>query len=224
MIDPEEGGRVDDESSTSTSRSHTGGGDEMSRRLSVAIIPDMRSTNPYQHLLAVALERRGWGVWFPEQFGGRRPLLRGLLSRQFDVLHLDWIHPYAMGPTLARSVTRSAAFVFKLLLARLLGRRIVWTVHNLTSHDSRFERLERFVGRSMATLSHDLVSTFLQLRRSSGRAWTCRLPSRSGWLITATTSMSMKGAELREPRSTETYRDFRRRRLFPTSRTAPTSR
>lgn len=133
--------------------------------LTVAIIPDMRSINPYQDLLAAALERRGVVVRFPEQFGGKRPMLRALVSGQFDALHLDWIHPYVTAPTLSRSLMLSAKFVSKLLLARLLGRRIVWTVHNVTSHDARFGRLERTVSSLIAALSHTLAVHFPAARQ-----------------------------------------------------------
>lgn len=125
--------------------------------LTVAVIPDMRPTNRYQELLADALERRGIRVRFPDQFGGRRPLLRAVVSRRFDVLHLDWIHPFVAAGTLPKSLMRSAVFISKLLLARLFGRRIVWTVHNLTGHDARFAGLERVVGRLTAALTHGLL-------------------------------------------------------------------
>jgi len=140
--------------------------------LTVAVTPDMRSTNRYQELLASALEQRGIRVRFPEQLGGRRPVLRALLSRQFDVLHLDWIHPYVTAETLPKSLLKSTIFVLKLLLARLLGCRIVWTVHNVTGHDARFGSLERTVSGLVAALAHGLVVHFPaaeQIVRSSFR-------------------------------------------------------
>jgi glycosyltransferase involved in cell wall biosynthesis len=117
----------------------------------------LRSINPYQNLLAAALERQGISVRFPDQFGQRRPLLTALLSRQFDVLHLDWIHPYVVGDTYRRSVFRSTTFLLKVCLVRLLRRRIIWTVHNLVSHEARFRGWERRVNGLLARLAHGLV-------------------------------------------------------------------
>lgn len=134
--------------------------DQGRQGLDVVFIPDMRSTNPYQVLLATALEARGIRARFPGEFGRRRPLWTALFSKQFDVLHIDWIHPYVVGETLRGSVFRSTIFLLKVCMARLLRRRIVWTVHNLASHEARFPGWERKVNRLLGRLAHCLVVHF----------------------------------------------------------------
>jgi beta-1,4-mannosyltransferase len=138
--------------------------DHGGRELDVVFIPDMRSSNPYQRLLAAALEERGIRPRFPGDFGPRRPLLRALFSGQIEVLHLDWIHPYITGKSLGGSVLRSAVFLAKVCLVRLLRRRIVWTVHNLVSHEARFASWERWVNATLARLAHCLVVHFPDAR------------------------------------------------------------
>lgn len=130
---------------------------EPGAKLSVAVIPDMRDTNPYQRLLASALEDRGLTVRFPGEFGGSRPLLRAATFGGFDVLHIDWIHPYVVGSSPLKSALRGIIFVMKVLLVRLLRKRVVWTVHNINSHDSTVARVEREVGRALAMVSHRLI-------------------------------------------------------------------
>lgn len=133
------------------------GSSRSAAKLLVAVIPDMRDTNPYQSLLAAALDDRDLSVRFPDEFDGRRPLLKALVSGEFDVLHIDWIHPYVVGSSPLKSAVRGFVFVTKVVLARLLGKRVVWTVHNINSHDSGVARVERAVGRALAFASHRLI-------------------------------------------------------------------
>ena len=152
-----------------------------SRDLTVVFIPDWRSINPYQDLLAAALERRGIRVRFPDQFAQSRPLLTALLSRQFDILHLHWTQPYIAAETLPGTVLRSVAFLLKVSLARLLRRRIIWTVHNLVSHEARFGRWERRVNWLLARLTHTLVVHYPGARQIVRKSY--RVPARKEILV-----------------------------------------
>lgn len=147
----------------------------------MVFIPDLRSINPYQDLLAAALERRGIHVRFPDQFDRRRPLLAALLSRQFDILHLHWTHPYLTAKTLLGTVLRSISFLLKVSLARLLRRRIIWTVHNLVGHEARFGRWEKRVNWLLARLAHNLVVHYPGARHIVRNSF--RVPARKEILV-----------------------------------------
>lgn len=77
------------------------------------------------------------------QESARNDLLRG----KFAIWHLHW--PEKVLNTTERM--RACSSVIKLLTllacAHLRGTKIMWTVHNLESHDQRFPRLERFFFR-----------------------------------------------------------------------------
>ncbi|WP_157981728.1 glycosyltransferase family 4 protein [Protaetiibacter intestinalis] len=101
------------------------------------------AANPYNALLADALVEHGARV---------RDLsyLRLALGRA-DIVHLHWPDlTFLSGHRM--SIVRARLFFFRnaLRLARLRGTRLVWTVHNLESHESRAtpvlrERLHRML-------------------------------------------------------------------------------
>jgi beta-1,4-mannosyltransferase len=124
------------------------------RPLRVAVIL-LAPGNAYQDLLHAALAEHGvstlagrptpWWVW-------RR-------RADYDVIHLHWIEfllnrrggvPLAFGALLA--------VVSALGLARLLGKRVVWTVHNPQPHDRSYPRLQQALFRAAARLSDVLIA------------------------------------------------------------------
>lgn len=99
----------------------------------VALLPASATGHPYLRALGEALERAGVKVERGLPFR-----LSALLAARprVDVLHLHWPAYYylsARGPAV-----RAAAlswYAAKLLVARAVGYRVVWTVHNLLPHD-----------------------------------------------------------------------------------------
>ncbi len=99
--------------------------------------------NPYNALLAGALERRGAVV---EEFSARR-VLRG----RYDVWHLHW-------PERAASrIRRAVVFAGLVLVARARRTRVVWTVHNLDGHFTSRPKLERGLMRWLSTRLDGIV-------------------------------------------------------------------
>jgi glycosyltransferase involved in cell wall biosynthesis/O-antigen/teichoic acid export membrane protein len=99
--------------------------------------------NPYQRQLVDHLQRLGVQV-------STRSTLKGLLwsvltgKEKPAVVHLHWLP--SVRPTLT-GVLRVLAFAFRLGGLRLLGKRIVWTAHNLYSHEATSRRLEWWLTR-----------------------------------------------------------------------------
>lgn len=90
--------------------------------------------------------------------GGGGNFLRSALFRwKADVIHFHWLHPYMVRPTLLGSWTRSMRFAFELACLRLGGKKLVWTMHNIQSHDAKFPRTERFFRRIAAKAFHKIV-------------------------------------------------------------------
>ncbi|WP_137286131.1 glycosyltransferase [Halorussus salinisoli] len=113
-------------------------------------------SNPYQSNLADALESRGVSATLASGY----PLstLRTVASEGLpDVLHLHWISPYLVADGRLRTAAKAVAFVAGLLVARLLGTRIVWTAHNLVEHERRRPEFERFCKRLLVTRVFDRV-------------------------------------------------------------------
>ena len=89
--------------------------------------------NPYGALLAAALRRHGVELAEGDYEFGRSWLEQSRAT--CDVLHLNWLDRFYAGfgepRDLDRAVTRYADFTDKLIHARRLGYRLVWTIHNL---------------------------------------------------------------------------------------------
>jgi glycosyltransferase involved in cell wall biosynthesis len=71
-------------------------------------------------------------------------------ARRADVIHFQWFEVLVGANSLPKMLIKSAVFLFQLRLCRLLGKRLVWTVHNLQSHEAVHPQLEQWVARHMA--------------------------------------------------------------------------
>jgi len=103
--------------------------------LRVALISRVHR-NPYVSLLRDGLTSAELGIspCIEERFS-----LRWLWERrrQVDVLHIHWLELFFLYPTWWRSLRRWLSVVLALLLARLLGICVVYTVHNIWQHEGR---------------------------------------------------------------------------------------
>lgn len=129
----------------------------------VASFPPVLRHNPYQRLLYEHLGEHGL------RFAGDGELkLSWLLHRRrtVAVLHFHWPQNYYywLGrPRWARvpmSWLRVGLLAIRLAFARLIGYRVVWTVHQLRPHESLDRRLDRVAAwllsrASNALLAHD---------------------------------------------------------------------
>ena len=116
----------------------------------------LERANPYAGLLARGLAPLGVEL----EAGFARDLSAGWLREnrgRVDVLHLNW--PYYMynAPDLAERVAACANLIGHLALARELGYRIVWTVHNLYPHDSPYPDLDRLARLAITHLASAVI-------------------------------------------------------------------
>jgi glycosyltransferase involved in cell wall biosynthesis len=118
--------------------------------------------NPYLELLYDALARHGLDV---EQ--DRAPLtVRWLLSarRRVGFLHFHWpqgFYTYSQSRdpvSLLLSWVKLGLFVVRLRVARALGYRLVWTIHQVYPHESPSRRLDRRAGRALSRSCDVLVA------------------------------------------------------------------
>jgi beta-1,4-mannosyltransferase len=140
----------------------------------VVSLPPILRQNPYQRLLYEHLEPHG------VRYVGSGELKLGWLVRRRSnvaVLHFHWPENYYywLGrPVRARvplSWLRVLLFAVRLAVARILGYRIVWTVHQVRPHESLGRSLDLtatwlLAHASAAILAHD-ESTALQVERDA---------------------------------------------------------
>jgi beta-1,4-mannosyltransferase len=122
--------------------------------MKVLMMPDYRSDNPYQILLSATLQREGVSVLFPSGYRRIFPIYRAIKdqSDSVAVLHLHWIDPYIKGENAFVKLIYCIKFLIDILLIRWHGTRVVWTVHNIVSHNSRFPSLELWTQRILSRL------------------------------------------------------------------------
>jgi glycosyltransferase involved in cell wall biosynthesis len=124
----------------------------------VVQLPDYRKDNPYQQLLADALREQGIETIFPTGYRRGLPFSRGVLAiKGVDVLHLHWLTPYLKGASGVVKSLYAARLLLDCLLVKARRIRLVWTVHNLISHDTTTPRLEIHLSRLMAQLADGLI-------------------------------------------------------------------
>jgi beta-1,4-mannosyltransferase len=109
-----------------------------------------RESNPYTWALYSQLRAAGAEV---QDFS-----LKHLLSGYHDVWHLHWPEGHFWRRDRGFAIRRSIELLMLLRLARLRGTRIVWTVHNLRSHEQAFPRLELWFWRRFVKLVDGFIS------------------------------------------------------------------
>lgn len=112
--------------------------------MKVIFVPDYSKGNPYQKLLADSLSKEGTEV----SFGMTSYLFSALKSIKNswkpDILHLHWIHPFLLASSKGKTIVKSILFIAELVILRIFGIKIVWTVHNVVNHEKKFSSLELF--------------------------------------------------------------------------------
>ncbi len=116
--------------------------------------------NPYQYELAEALGRQGVRVINNQaRLSKWLPILSTIRAYgKPDVLHLHWIHQFLIDSVRRKSLLNKAIpFTAELLAVKLLGIKVVWTVHNLLEHNGRDTELELFLLRLLVPLCDQLI-------------------------------------------------------------------
>lgn len=103
-----------------------------------------RGRNPYNALLYEAM--RGHGVDVREYSSG------AAVGGRPGIVHVHWPESHLNHRRWARASTRSARRLAELAAARRRGARLVWTVHNLGSHERRYARTEVWFWRAFVPM------------------------------------------------------------------------
>lgn len=116
----------------------------------IACLPVAGSSNPYQHLMVNGLnENPGIRAFqgIHDKFFG---IARTLLTHRPTYLHFDWISSYYFRRWHWLTYLSVLTFCTQIMLARGMGVKVVWTLHNILPHDSPTLRAHRFCQRFLA--------------------------------------------------------------------------
>lgn len=134
----------------------------MANNKKVIFLPDWTSGNPYQSILSNSLRDKNYQV----SLKNYDPKIFGLFSvaknnTGTDVIHIHWINDYIGHFFWTKSTVRFYVKLIRLFLdcslVRLSGVKIVWTVHNLTSHQSVDIEKERLIRKMLALSVNKMV-------------------------------------------------------------------
>jgi glycosyltransferase involved in cell wall biosynthesis len=123
------------------------------KQLEILFVPfDIQ--NPYQRELADGLVTRSVRVQSRMSLKGlvRRVLIRMDAS---DLIHLHWLPRVRAS---ARGRLSFVAFLLRICVLKLFGRPIVWTVHNLYSHEMSWQRGEWLMARLVIACSSRVIA------------------------------------------------------------------
>ncbi|CUH39461.1 GDP-mannose:glycolipid 4-beta-D-mannosyltransferase precursor [Jannaschia seosinensis] len=122
-----------------------------SKSIELFFYPDYTATNPYQTLMYSHFEG---AKWMPGDIDAALERMRNVSGPGKVVLHLHWLNPLLAGAkTVAQAEAKRIAFRDKLSYFVSLGGVVLWTVHNVVSHDAKFRGVERALGQDVADLA-----------------------------------------------------------------------
>ncbi len=126
---------------------------EARQKLSVVFVPYWGAANPYQDALAQQIAALGAEV---QKISSLRTMFRRgvFLTCRPDVVHLHWLPLVAWREMRA---LRCLVFLIRLVMLRMRGIPLIWTVHNLVPHESRHPRLDWLLARTVARLSNGMI-------------------------------------------------------------------
>ena len=144
------------------------------KSLHVVFVPYWGAANPYQDALAEHLSACGVEV---EKVRSLKSLFRGgiFLNGTPDVVHLHWLPVFDWRQL---RVLRWLAFVLRLVMLRLRGIPLVWTIHNLLPHESRHPKMDWLLTRIVAGLSGGLIVHGQSAQREAVAMWGLKDQSR----------------------------------------------
>ncbi|WP_254545873.1 glycosyltransferase [Halomarina pelagica] len=119
--------------------------------------PDYSSSNSYQRQLRDGLADCGYDVHL-SQCDRPFPLLEAVYRQgRPDVFHVHWLHRYFVTERPVVTAILGLRLLVELLVLRLLGVEVVWTVHNLADHERRSPRVEHAVRHVTARLCDRVI-------------------------------------------------------------------
>lgn len=150
----------------------------------IVFLPDWSGGNPYQNLLAEGIEAAGLQVAFANYPSSAFPLFtfaRSLPSAR--VIHLHWINDYLgrvfWSGNALKAFLRTWLLALDVLMVRLRGVRVIWTVHNRLSHESPNRHREIMARRRLARSVTRLIFHSAEARTEVEQLLSLRLAHRS---------------------------------------------
>ena len=120
--------------------------------IKVACLPVAGIENPYQYLMLEGLNsdcRLHAFNGIDDRFFG---IMRTAIRYRPDYIHFDWITSYYFRKKLWMTILNIPLFIFQILVVRYVFTiKIVWTLHNIQPHDTRYIGIHSICRRFFAS-------------------------------------------------------------------------
>jgi glycosyltransferase involved in cell wall biosynthesis len=124
--------------------------------MNVLFIPTSKG-NPYQTELARCLHDYNVDVILKDE-ALKLPILRVILSTgRPDILHLHWTHTLIKSRNTIERLIKGFRFLGEIILLKISGVKIIWTVHNVSDHDLKENRIENLIHRYFSKLCDAII-------------------------------------------------------------------
>lgn len=123
-------------------------------------LPIVIDDNPYIKQLETHLEKVDIELIFPDISSSRTFFLPTVFfPRKADVVHLHWLHPFFVrSKNHAVNIIKFFIIMSELIIIKLFGIKIIWTVHNIKNHENQNLILDRLYSFAVARLSNAMIA------------------------------------------------------------------
>jgi len=126
-------------------------------------MPYPESGAQYVHNLAEELKKEHFRVRKPIRFNKHPylfPIMRNVLRHRVKLLHLHWIEGYSglSAKNIFLCIIKFFLFIVDTFVAKfILNTKIVWTIHNLYSHEIYYPKIEKLSRKYFSILSDAMI-------------------------------------------------------------------
>ncbi len=117
--------------------------------------PYLVEHNKYQELLCTSLERKGFKVVKVKKSIFK--LLKYCIFSKINIIHFHWLHGITNSRGIVKTFFRIFLFISCIIIWKIKAKKIIWTIHNLSSHDNKREKLEKIFYIFVSFISDFLV-------------------------------------------------------------------
>ncbi|MDZ8184277.1 MAG: glycosyltransferase [Nostoc sp. ChiSLP02] len=122
-------------------------------------LPKVIDNNPYITQLIANLQKVDIQLIIPNTYSRTFFLPTVLFPEKANVVHLHWLHPF-----FGRSTNHLVNFIkfliitFELIFIKILGIKIIWTVHNIKNHENKNLILDRVYSIVVSRLANAIIA------------------------------------------------------------------
>lgn len=95
------------------------------------------------------------------------------ILEKFDIIHFHWPDGYINQKSMLKALQRSFVLLLTLIIVKLKGSRIVWTVHNVAPHDAFHPTYAQFFMRWFAKRCDGLIFMSEESKATFFNLYTC---------------------------------------------------